>query len=312
MRKILALSAILVSSLLLAQCDSSTTTPTANPQDQNSTGWDTTYAFPYTANAASGSGTIFYSSAQYIYRYCSMNFDSGTVKPILRTDTSKARLDTITFRVNAGTLMISAQFSFTTGMGEYKRWGIYRLVTGSGNELAGTWDPTFLDSLEPIGTVLGVDTTVQRVRRENAARAAGLQQAGRRQRLTFSSSTIQIQETNGNPAILDTVNWNSDGYYRQYAVDVKIASTNSTTYTGRKTHEVVTKLFLGTDAVEYRSTDTAHKTYREYDQPTNVSQCPENSWFGEFLSANGTTSTTNAGRQTTSIAPRKSPLPFGR
>jgi hypothetical protein len=246
--------------------------------------------------------------AQSIYSYCSQSYDAATAtySQILKQDTSKASIDTVNYKLAGNLLLIGGDTSLVGTTGKVLRYYLYSRVSGSTGSIVGTWSATFRDSLYPLN-IPETDSALRSRRTQSATYASSQLAAGRSTLLNFTSNSITVTNNRGNWAMQEMADWNQyDSNY--YALTVTMLDANTMTYTSRKslassTVETVTAIRLDDSRTQYSSTNSVHATYIANDNPTSVAQCPENRWFGTFMSANIKSSA--SARAATEFAPIK-------
>jgi len=275
----------------------------SNPTSLTDNGeWDTTYSYPITQ--LTGTQIINSYPTRY-YGYCSMVSTGTSTTQTFRYDTSKARLDTVSYKIVGSLMFVGGDTTTIGNSGKALYYSIYSRVSGATSSIIGTWMATGRDSLQPLN-MPETDSSLNSRRALDAASTKGYLDAGAVTQITFTQTLLTLQRKDGNWAKLELVDWN-DYNAGHYSVTANIIDANTIVFIGKS--ETVTKKRLDRNRTQYSSTNAAHATYVEYSRPSSVAQCPENTWFDNFLSANFKSTATAGGRiASQELVPKKMKL----
>lgn len=279
MRKTRLLPASLGLFLLgLSACDDGGTV--TSPTD----GWDTTFAIAY--RRIDDTLILLKSTGQVrTYSYCTQDYSVSPSVPKLALDTMKDdEDDTLPLHPSSKTLLLGGHSDY---VGNTAKQYLTRIVydrVGAGSGLEGTWDLAFRDSITALNFPEN-DTALLRLRSESL-RWSSLQKAtGAATQLQFSNGSLTVRSKRGSLALMEIYYWERwDG--TAYDITAKATSSNTVTYTGNETGEVVTVTLSANGDRSYSSTDPKRTRYTRKENPTDVSQCTQDSWFYTFKSEN--------------------------
>jgi hypothetical protein len=304
---------------VLGGCDGSgsSTNSNSNPSASSATAWDTTYTLTArligTNEIAVDHPTIIALACSYPIWYTSLNAftagDSLLGMPALFYDTSLGGTDTSVYRFEGKNLLISLlDTSYLPNSDTSARfWTVFDRASGIG--LTGTWNSTFVDSVEFLGA--GSSTGWSSVDSQAALLAMegqhsqGVSGSGTNEQVTFSTNSVRFQIHYGSwgqlqatqqpqrQVVMPTLSPQLESQFGNLdaplsdSMDVQTTSDTTVVFTGLLTREVVTETFLSRGVYRFSSSDSFHHpTYTWYDHPTSASQCPEVPWFYAFVLLN--------------------------
>jgi len=276
MRTVLTLSILSLSILALGGCffDDDSNPATAGGTASNGD-WDTVFSVPTVQLTAS---QVVSAYPQATNTYC----DNSSGTTLLRSNTVKAHLDTVPYRIVGDRLMELKDDTLRIGTtGRALQYAIYDRISGSAGSILGTWALSFQDSLQPLN-ISETDSAFLARKVNIAAKNAALKDAGLAGQMTFTQDQITFRLRSGNWAKQYLLAWRDYDAGRYF---LTVAAIDANTVTIASSTETVTMRKLDGDRVQYSSTDRQHPTYVHNDHPGSVAQCPEE-WFGAFLQAN--------------------------
>lgn len=272
--RLLPLFPLLPILVALQACDSGGGSSSTSSPATDVDGWDTSYTRPLLSLSADRMEIVY---PAYIDNRCGIG-NSKLEAEIVRADTVHEA-----YLLSGDTLWMGGDTSDidTSGRRIVESRGYVR-VSGSG--ILGVWDFAYAMKLVPVG-MPATDSVFQARVAFYDRQMAAMRRGGVAYRHEIGSSSIVERVREGDLSVVAQFRWD-EWLSKEYHVAFQVVDSTTVTYSAAPDTVVWVRFLHAGRIIEYSSSHpSAYPTYLEYRAVTSLSQCPQHSWFWDFMEA---------------------------